>query len=343
MQQARINDMEAQQAANEQMWNAAGHVQEVVKDNGWAAWLVVPPPYTGFSFRTFFEYDGPSLMDGVHQEHNIVDNLSDVWSEFSQVEELADNFINGVPSAQFAFVRAGGQSVSFLITADIELLRWIGSMLKRIYTMKLPPAVHPEGAYLPLNPFTFLQQQLNGFATALMDLIAPEADVVGLSFSSYLDCIIIDIGCSDTVEVSVSFDTSSAEEQKMQGFCSVADQISSLLSNEHAHVDTVLLRRSARSNKYDGFKVPPMSDKKPVQSKVKPHKVPQVQCSSSATVPCASDKNDKVHSEIPPPTPIATIQSIGTNMCGLRPNQLSKQKLLASLAAQERDDLKADA
>ena len=129
----------------------------------------------------------------------------------------------------------------------------------------------------------------------------------------------------------------------MQRSCSVADHISSLLSNEPAHVDTVLLRRSARSNKYDGFKVPPMSDKKPVQSKVKPRKVPQVQCSSSATVPCVSDKNDKVHSEIPPPTPISTIQSIGTNMCGLRPNQLSKQKLLASVAAQERDDLKADA
>ena len=156
MQQARINDMEAQQAANEQIWNAAGHVQEEVQANGWAAWPIVPPPYTGFNFRTFFEYDGPSLMDGVHQEHNIVDNLSDVRSEFSQVEEFTDNFISGVPSAQFAFVRARGESVSFLITADVELLWWIGGMLKRIYTKTLPPAVHPEGAYLPLNPFTFL-------------------------------------------------------------------------------------------------------------------------------------------------------------------------------------------
>ena len=60
-------------------------------------------------------------------------------------------------------------------------------------------------------------------------------------------------------------------------------------------------------------------------------------------MPSMSDSKGKVHSEIPPPTPISTIQSIGTNMCGLRPNQLSKQKLLASLAAQERDDLKADA
>ena len=52
-------------------------------------------------------------MDGVDPEHNIQDNLSDVWSELSYVEELADNFINGVPSAAHAFVRAGG-SVSAL-------------------------------------------------------------------------------------------------------------------------------------------------------------------------------------------------------------------------------------
>ena len=131
-------------------------MQGEVQENGWAAWPIIPPPYTGFSFRTYFEYDGPSLMDGVHQEHNIVDNLSDVWSEFSQVEELADNFINGVPSAQFAVVRAGGASVSLLIIADADLLRWIGSMLKRIYTKSLLPAVYPEGAFLMLNPFTVM-------------------------------------------------------------------------------------------------------------------------------------------------------------------------------------------
>ena len=45
-------------------------------------------------------------MDGVPQEHNLVDNLSDAWSEYSYVEELADNFMNGVPDAQHVFVRA---------------------------------------------------------------------------------------------------------------------------------------------------------------------------------------------------------------------------------------------
>ena len=60
-----------------------------------------PPPYSGFSFRTFFQYEGPSLMDGVDPEHNIQDNLSDVWSseaEIEAVEALADRFVLGNPT-----------------------------------------------------------------------------------------------------------------------------------------------------------------------------------------------------------------------------------------------------
>ena len=122
-------------------------------------------------------------------------------------------------------------------------------------------------------------------ASALMDSISPEVDVLGRILSSSFEGIIIEECCSDIVQVSVSVETSSADEQNMHRSCSVDDHISSLLSNEHARVDTVLLHRSARSNKYDGFKVSSMSDRKLVQSKVNPRKVPQVQCSSSATVP----------------------------------------------------------
>ena len=100
-------------------------------------WPVIPPPYTGFSFRTFFQYDGPSLMDGVDPEHNVQDNLSDIWSfdsEFQAVEALADGFVNGSPAARLEFVRAGGSSVYLRVAADHEFLLWIGRMLKRIYT-----------------------------------------------------------------------------------------------------------------------------------------------------------------------------------------------------------------
>ena len=228
-----------------------------------------------------------------------------------------------------------------MITADADLLRWIGSMLKRIYTKLMLPAVHPEGAYLPLNPFTFLQKQLQVIRNALMDSISPYVDEFGRIFSSSFESFIIDIRCFNTADVSV--EPPPSDEQNLLRSSSVAEHINYLLVNEQAHVDTVMLRRSARSNKCDGFKVPPMSDKKLVMSKVKPRKVPDVQCSSSATLPCASDKKVKVNSVIPPPTPISTIQSIGTNMCGLHPNQLSKQKLLSPSVAQERDVHNTDA
>ena len=80
------------------------------------------------------------MMDGVHSEHNIQDNLSDIWSfeeEIEAVEALADSFVLGNPAARMAFVRAGGASVNIVVAIDHELLLWMGGMLKRIYTPAL--------------------------------------------------------------------------------------------------------------------------------------------------------------------------------------------------------------
>ena len=132
MQQARIDEMNAQDALTVVAWNAPEPEQEHIQENGWRMWPVVPPPYTGFSFRNFFQYDGPSLMDGVDPEHNIQDNLSDVWSsdaEFQAVEALADSFVLGNPAARLAFVRAGGDSINFFVPVDHDLLLWIGGCL----------------------------------------------------------------------------------------------------------------------------------------------------------------------------------------------------------------------
>ena len=180
-------ELEAQQAQNDAAWHAELPVEPQAQANGWRAWPVIPPPYIGFSFRRFFEYDGPSLMDGVQQEHNDIENLSDVWSEYSQVKELADNFINGLPAARFAFVRAGGAAVSLLVMADAELLRWIGGMLKRIYTKTIMPSVCPEGTIFPLNLFAQIQLQLNSSSSMILMSIKPEYDVFIHAFRTSLD------------------------------------------------------------------------------------------------------------------------------------------------------------
>ena len=70
------------------------------------------------------------------------------------------------------------------------------------------------------------------------------------------------------------------------------------------------LRRSSRSNKYDGFKVPPLSDTKTKVSKVKPRVIPSAASTATISEPSAT-------SEIPPPTTILVIQHIGTVMCGI--------------------------
>ena len=89
-------------------------------------------------------------------------------------------------------------------------------------------------------------------------------------------------------------------------------------------LDTAAVRRSTRSNKYDGFKVPSLYDTRKTTSKVKPRVIPSIGTSASA----ASSAG-----EIPPPTPIATLQSIGVNRCAIPAAELSEETLLAEPAA----------
>lgn len=108
-----------------------------------------------------------------------------------------------------------------------------------------------------------------------------------------------------------------------------------LIQSEKSHVDTAQLRRSTRSTRYDGFRVSQPSDNKKVVSKVKPRAVPKVHISTSATISATSlnsgQGNLGADSAVPPPTSITTIQNVGTNMCGIPPQDLSPKILLASL------------
>ena len=84
------------------------------------------------------------------------------------MDELADNFINGVPSVAHAFVRAGGYVSAMLFVTDNDLLSWMWGMLKGIYTRAILPAELPRTASFPLNPFTVIQSQLDRVCMALL-------------------------------------------------------------------------------------------------------------------------------------------------------------------------------
>ena len=65
MQQARIDEMNAQDALNAVAWNAPEPEHEQLQENGWRMWPVVPPPYTSFSFRNFRQIQLASMHVGV--------------------------------------------------------------------------------------------------------------------------------------------------------------------------------------------------------------------------------------------------------------------------------------
>ena len=87
-------------------------------------------------------------------------------------------------------------------------------------------------------------------------------------------------------------------------------------------LDTTAVRRSTRSNKYDGFKVNHVSDTKQTRSRVKARVVPSVSAISMAAAPA-----EVVTGSCPPPTSIEEIQQVG-DRCGIAPEDLSAEKLL---------------
>lgn len=87
----------------------------------------------------------------------------------------------------------------------------------------------------------------------------------------------------------------------------------------------VSVRRSSRANKYDGFKVPPLTDSKMRSSKVKPRVIPNVASSVSNSEVSLAQRADGV----PPPMPIPMIQQVGVQKCAIPPEELTAEALLA--------------
>lgn len=99
-------------------------------------------------------------------------------------------------------------------------------------------------------------------------------------------------------------------------------------------MDTSLLHRSTRSTCYDGFRVAQPSDTKKAPAKVKPRKNPAITSSASTTAPSRSSESVQarqviVEVHIPPHTHIPVIQEIGSTRCGIPPEDLREDKLLA--------------
>jgi hypothetical protein len=92
------------------------------------------------------------------------------------------------------------------------------------------------------------------------------------------------------------------------------------------------VRRSTRSKRYQGFKSQGVSDTPKRKSHVKPRRTPSAIAASSSMQVLEASSSVQTRSEFaaPPETPVAVIRDIGTRLCGIPPEELSPQKLLAS-------------
>lgn len=197
----------------DEAWEQQALQQQQMQTDGWGVWPVAPPPYRGFSFRTLFQYIGPSLMDGAEQESNIPDDLQDEWSIYSDIEEAADALINGRQTSGVHFVRARGSSHTVEVRAEegMSFLQFLWMISFGRYTRCIagPDAVVPtlNQGLLPLNPLTFFQ--------AITHAIITERCAVG----AQLDCLI---------GVSLCFDETVFIPSEIWDICAVQFSVSGI-------------------------------------------------------------------------------------------------------------------
>jgi hypothetical protein len=368
----------------DEAWNQGIPQGQQLQDNGWGLWPVAPPPYRGFSFRTYFQYTGPSLMDGVEQESNISDDPQDEWSVYSDIAEAADNFVRGFVNPELQFVRAGGEERVMVVDQFAVLLEFLGSIYAGIRTPRLTEGNRQDGtqlaSMLPFNPLClfvavrfaavynwdhcinrspldtqFAQTFSKGLfidsdSWSILDSERPEALMTQTPCQSLIleteetHFEQLDMLAHESIGGSAAnFTGPDLGDQNMRdlGCENVAppsnvqnlnDHFGRMILQEPGQVDTSNLRRSTRSTRYDGFRVPQISDTKKVASKVKPRKIPAVNDNMSATAPAGSSGvSVSTSAEIPGPTPISIIQQVGTIKCGIPPEELSVEKLQAAL------------
>lgn len=296
----------------------------------------------------------PKRMDGVVPKNNVRDDPLVAWSAYSEVSNAADNFVLGAATPGFAFSKAGGVNRSFFLFEAMELLdiMWFITQGHFIPRITYPGSQNAQVACVfPLNPaaicsavymavcqvsslqicllpsdLQFFEQLGRGFHidTVVWVNHAPTIHSHWMSTVSDLQLPTPSVPWNDISE-PLDIDTVSLNSKiTEQPSANTGGLLQALIQSEKAHVDTTLLRRSTRSTRYDGFRVPQPSDTKKVVSKVKPRNKPVLQAKNAAALNIAS-------LSAPPPTPIPTIQNIGTNMCGIHPDDLSPKKLLASL------------
>jgi hypothetical protein len=134
-------------------------------------------------------------------------------------------------------------------------------------------------------------------------------------FSRTLECSAEASSCSDNCTVDSSLNQ--IADMKGKGIVITEPECTSQV------------RRSSRSNKYDGFNHKNLSEARASKSKVKQRKVPAVKQKIQKSKKLPQNVVSQFDHSNLDATPIPVLQSIGVNLCGVPPEELAEGLLLA--------------
>jgi hypothetical protein len=181
-----------------------------------------------------------------------------------------------------------------------------------------------EGFFINRDMWILVQRSSMGCALDMAHWTEPIIDIVETSDWNS------PVSVSQSEEITEGQYRSAPSNLQADSEIGLTDHFGRMLIQEQGHVDVSRLRRSTRSTRYDGFRVPQISDTKKAASKVKPRKIPSVPCNSTNfTAASSSLVSAPGSSEVPAPTPISVIQEVGSVKCGIPSEELTAEKLQA--------------
>ena len=281
------------------------------------------------NLRNIIAEQGIPFMNGVHPPHNnLADDPLQAWHDSVTPTSSSDDSLFAEPAVQFLASSSnnGGHSLAIVpyVQPPLGLISLAATALRNVFV----PDPRVDLLFQPVLDNLIWQTNCFGGKRNVSELYHP-LDCFGarrvarklnmLHSPADNSMAIVPFYCRDSM-------TPISPGQMMMGEPSSAPH----RSRKFVPRVTSQVRRSTRSTRYDGFKVPNISDTKAYKSKVKPREVPDLALDLVEEEPLEVQDTG-----IPANTPVQVLQHIAINRCGVPPAEVVPEKLLARLQEDE--------
>jgi hypothetical protein len=257
-----------------------------------------PPPGSLVQLNSIPAEQGVNAGDGSVPENNVYDDLEDEGFNFEDLEDAGLDF---------------GHIVSGTDSTDDQLV-----LMNVQHAISLSDALAAAIAEVQLNPFSRSER------TVVHPIWGPMPNP------------------AENPLAIVPFVPAPPPPEEVTAAAIIADEAESSTAaasrkcRRQIQVSVESLRRSPRSNKYQGFKQPITSDRVERKSHVKPSHAltitpPPGPESDRCPVnqPAVTDEEENQDSDAPPPTPIMLLQHVAINLCGVPEEEITQEALQA--------------